>query len=79
MDQPADFKGFFLALSPEQQACLAEQAGTTLSNIRAHWIHARRVPKGRAGVNRLHEACARLGAGFTKQQLLAFFYEERVA
>ena len=78
-DQPVDFRAFFLGLSEIEQARLAERAGTKLSNIRAHWIHARRVPKGRMGVNRLHEACIAAGATFTKQQLLAFFYADRAA
>ena len=79
MDQPADFRAFFLALSEADQVLLAQRAGTRLSNIRAHWIHARRVPKGRQGVNRLHEACVAAGATFSKQQLLSFFYAERAA
>ena len=55
------------------------RAGTKLSNIRAHWVHARRIPKGKDGINRLHDACLESGATFTKQQLLAFFYAERAA
>jgi hypothetical protein len=72
----AEFRKFVLGLDDRQQRRLASLAGTTISNLRSHWIHARRIPKGRHGINRLHEACLELGAKFSKQQLLAFFYDE---
>lgn len=75
----ANFRTFFLSLTPEQQQSLADRAGTKVSNIRAHWVHARRVPKGKNGINRLHAACAEFGATFSKQELLEFFYAERAA
>jgi hypothetical protein len=79
MEAPADFKAFFLSLSADEQRRLAKGAGTKLGNIRAHRIHARRIPKSREAMNRLHEACTAAGAKFTKQELLAFFYAEKAA
>jgi hypothetical protein len=68
---PADFKAFFLSLSDEQQLELAHRAGTTVGNIRAHWMHARKVPRK---MDALYAACLHLGARFSKEQLVVFFY-----
>lgn len=76
MDAHADFRGFVLGLNDKDQQRLADLAGTTPSNLLLHWIHARRIPKGKDGMNRLYAACVELGAQFTKSQLLAFFYDD---
>jgi hypothetical protein len=78
MNEPADFKAFFLSLSESDRDRLAVMSGTTVGNVRAHWMHARRVPRSAAAMDKLFEACKSLGAGFSKAQLLAFFYDVRV-
>ena len=75
---PADFRTFYLSLPAAEREAFALDAGSTVGNIEAHWVSARKVPRKQA-IDRLHSACAKRGAGFSKQELVAFFYREAVA
>ncbi len=75
---PADFRNFYLSLPPPDREAFAEDAGSTTGNIEAHWVSARKVPRKQA-LDRLHQACAKRGATFSKQELIAFFYQEAAA
>jgi hypothetical protein len=76
MDPAADFKTFFLGLTESDQIRLAQLAGTTVGHIRSHWVSARKVPRK---MDELHVACQALGAQFSKEQLVLFFYAKRAA
>ncbi len=75
---PANFRTFYLALAPAEREAFAREVGSTVGNIEAHWVSARKVPRKQA-IDRLHAACAKRGADFSKQALVAFFYQEAVA
>jgi hypothetical protein len=78
MSGQADFRTFYLALSATDREAFAAEAGSTVKNIAAHWVSARRVPKSRADMEQLYKACVKFGAAFSKEQLLAFFYGEEL-
>lgn len=75
---PADFRNFYLSLSAPQREEFAQAAGSTVGNIESHWVSARKVPR-RQAIERLHEACVKFGATFSKQELVAFFYQDEAA
>ena len=74
MDAPKqDLKTFFLGLEPSEQERFAQRAGTTVGYLRAHLIRGGKVPRP-ALMESLAEACKQFGAEFSKEDLLAFFY-----
>lgn len=71
------FKTFYQALSEERRAAFADAAQTTTGYIETHLIapaKRRRVPN-KPLMDRLAVACTEFGAEFSKEQLLAYFYE----
>jgi len=74
----ADFKSFYRSLATEDKAKFAACAGTSKEYIEVHLVYARRMPR-KDKMDALHAACLKFGAKFTKQALIAFFYEEQAA
>lgn len=72
--EPADFKGFYRALSADAKKEFASAAQTTVGHIEAHWQYARKIPNP-TRMERLYQACVQFGANFGKPELIAFFYE----
>lgn len=71
------FKTFYVGLSEPRRAEFASAAGTTTGYIEAHLIappRRRKVPN-KPLMERLAAAGAQFGAEFTKEQLVAYFYE----
>jgi hypothetical protein len=73
MDSP-NFKDFFLGLGVVERQAFASRAGTTVGYVQTHLIYARKVPR-RPLLDALVIACAAQG-GPSRQQLLAFFYDQ---
>ncbi|MBY0411362.1 MAG: hypothetical protein K2Q97_14865 [Burkholderiaceae bacterium] len=74
------FKSFYTALPDDRRTAFAEAAGTTTGYIESHLIapaHRRKVPN-KPLMDRLSAACGQFGADFSKEQLLAYFYETPV-
>lgn len=73
----ADFRAFFLGLPQDKREELAARAAYKANYIRIHLTAPagrRKVPT-KPGMDRLFAACQSLGATFTKDQLVAWFYE----
>lgn len=69
-----DFKSFYLGLDRPRRDAFAERAKTTSRYIEMHLVSRRKVPRP-ALMDGLAEALAEFGAGISKPQLVAFFYE----
>jgi hypothetical protein len=72
--QPTDFRTFYRSLTSEQKEQFIKAAGTSKRYIETHLVYARKIP-GPKLMDDLYNACAQLGATFTKSELIAFFYE----
>jgi hypothetical protein len=77
MGKRQDFRSFFLSLSDADRERFAARAGASADYIRIHLIappQRRKIPR-KLLVDKLVRACAEFGASFSKEQLLAYFYE----
>lgn len=71
------FSDFYRSLPEERRSAFAESAGTTTRYIETHLIAPairRKVPN-KPLMERLAVACGEFGAPFSKEQLVAYFYE----
>ncbi|MGE8451751.1 MAG: hypothetical protein ACN6OP_14225 [Pseudomonadales bacterium] len=71
-----DLKSFYRSLPVEQREAFAKAANTTTVYIETHLVYARKIPR-KAGMDALWVACSKFGACFSRQDLLAFFYERQ--
>ncbi|AZR95120.1 hypothetical protein BBB39_16180 [Bordetella trematum] len=73
-----NFKTFYLSLSAEERRAFALEAGTTTGYIEVHLVRAGRIPRRRK-MESLWQACQRRRAGFTREQLIQFFFTSSAA
>lgn len=71
------FSDFYRSLPESQRAAFAISAGTTTRYIETHLIApaVRRKVPNKPLMERLAAACGQFGAPFSKEQLVAYFYE----
>ena len=71
------FRSFYLELPEVRRAEFAQRAGTTTRYIETHLVApaSRRKIPNKPLMERLAAACAEFGAAFSKDELVAYFYE----
>lgn len=70
-----DFKEFYRSLPADKREQFAQIVGTSRGYIEVHLVTRRKLPQ-RAMLNGIAHACEQMGSGLTREQVLAFFYEE---